>query len=90
MTSEERAVGAARLRNKLLKVQQELAIYTDQATELAELLTSTSQTVLHRPADLQLTPEELSQVRNVQELANKIKALEQQEAELKAKVSKFP
>ena len=90
MTAEELAVGQARLRNKLLNVQQQPAILTDQASELSELLATVSQTLLHRPAELRLTPDEITKMRSVQELADKIRGLEQNERELQEKVKKFP
>jgi hypothetical protein len=79
MTAEERAVGQARLRSKLNQVEQELAILTEEATELSELLVTTSQTILHRPADLQLTAEQMAKISGVQQLADRIRSLERRE-----------
>jgi len=90
VTAEERELGGARLRNKLLKVQQELAIYSDQANELSQLLADTAQTILQCPSHLQLSTEEITKISGVQELANKIRRLEQEEEALKAKAGKFP
>ena len=90
MTAEELAVGQARLRSKLLHVQQQLAVLTEEASELSELLASASQTILHRPSELKLTPDEIKKMSAVQELADKIKNLEEREAELETKVSRFP
>jgi hypothetical protein len=89
MTAEERALGESRLRNKLLNVERDLVIRTEQANELAELLTRITQTVLHRPADLHLTDAESNQINALQKLADDIRELETRHADLKEKVSKF-
>ena len=89
MTAEERAIGETRLRNKLLQVQQDLAIRTDDASELSDLLSRLAQTLLHRPADLLLTAEESKQLGRIQKLADEIRTLETRERELKEKVGRF-
>jgi hypothetical protein len=89
MTAEERALGQTRLRNKLLAVQQDLAIRTEDASELSDLLSRLALTLLHRPADLRLTAEESNQLSGIQKLADEIRTLETRERELKEKVSRF-
>lgn len=91
MTAEELAVGQARLRSKLLQAQQELAILSDEANELSDLLATTAQTLLHQPSTLKLTDDEAAKINGarLQELASKIRSLEQRERELQEKVSRF-
>lgn len=91
MTADELALAQARLTNKLLRVQQELAVLTDETDELSDLLARCAQLLASTPGELQLTPGEIVQIdgAKIQALAAKIKELLGREEELKSKVGKF-